>query len=262
MKNRDHSPSSNGAYLPGLIWTLIRTDFKTRYHGTFGGYLWALVKPLSMFIVLFTMFSVIFSMDPNYNLNLVIGLFLWEFFSESTRTGFICLQAKTFLLTKTKFPAWIIVLTSVANALITVLIFSVAVCSYITIFKRSLTLLEICCFGLYVFLFLLIIIGIGLAGSVLFLRYRDINQIWDLTLQVGFFIAPVIYPLDIIPEKFHFYLYAWLPTAVIQFTRSVLVKGQIPTLQAHAMLLGCAVLVLAVGALLYWRLAPSSLERL
>ena len=74
------------AYMPGLIWTLVRTDFKTRYHGTLGGYLWALLKPMTMFLVLLGVFSLIFSMDPDYPINLVIGLFVWDFFAEATRS--------------------------------------------------------------------------------------------------------------------------------------------------------------------------------
>jgi lipopolysaccharide transport system permease protein len=252
----------NTAYLPGLIWTLIRTDFKTRYHGTLGGYLWAIVKPITMFVVLYNVFSVIFSMDPNYTLNLIIGLFLWEFFAEATKTGIMSLREKTFLLTKTKFPSWVVVLTSVSSALITVTAFSIAVCIYISIFRRSLSLMEISIYGFYIFLFLVIIIGISLAGSVLFLRYRDINQIWELMMQAGFFFTPIIYPLAIVPHKFHIYLYAWLPTAVIQFSRSVLVKGEIPTVTANLMLVGSAAAVLFAGVVLYRRLAPRSLERL
>jgi len=262
LKNKIITNHRNGAFLPGLIWTLIRTDFKTRYYGTLGGYIWTLVKPLSMLVVLLTVFSVIFSMDPHYALNLVIGLFLYDFFSESTKTGLTCLHAKAFLLTKTKFPAWVVVLTSFSSAFITVSVFSIATCAYISIFRRPLGLLEISFFGFYIFLFLMIIIGIALAGSVLFLRYRDINQIWEVILQAGFFVAPIIYPLDIVPEKFRSYLYVWPPTAVIQFSRSVLVKGAIPTIQDHVMLLGSATVVLFLGIVLYCRLAPRSLERL
>jgi lipopolysaccharide transport system permease protein len=262
LKNRFIAAHQRWAFLPGLIWTLIRTDFKTRYHGTFGGYIWTLVKPLAMFVVLLTVFSIIFSKDPRYPVNLIIGLFLYDFFSESTKTGFTSLYAKTFLLTKTKFPAWIVVLTSVSSAFITVIVFGIAVCIYISIFRRPLGLLEICCFGFYIVLFVIIVVGISLAGSVLFLRYRDLNQIWELVLQAGFFAAPVIYPLDIIPEKFHFWVHVWFPTAVIQFSRSVLVDGKIPSIQAHLLLLGSAVAVLFLGIALYSRLAPRSLERL
>ncbi len=110
--NKPHILTSNsGAYLPDLIWTLVRTDFKTRYHGTMGGYCWALVKPLTMFAILCAVFSAVFKMDPNYNLNLIVGLFLWDFFSDATKTGFISLQTKSFLLTKTKVSPWIVVLT-------------------------------------------------------------------------------------------------------------------------------------------------------
>jgi lipopolysaccharide transport system permease protein len=254
--------NKRGAYLPGLVWTLVRTDFKTRYHGTLGGYLWALVKPLTMFLVLYAVFSVVFTKNSNYSLNLIIGLFLWDFFSDATKTGLVSLQTNTFLLTKTKFSSWVVVLTSVSNALITVTIFGIGVCVYISFFMHSLNLLEIGFFALYVFLFLIIILGIALAGSVLFLRYRDINQIWELLIQAGFFATPIIYPLDIVPHQFHFYFYVWLPTAVIQFSRSVLVEGKIPTLTAHLMLLGGTVVVLCTGVALYSRLAPRSLEKL
>ena len=52
----------------------------------------------------------------------------------------------------------------------------------------------------------------------------------------GFFLAPIIYPLDILPERFHFYLYIWPPTPVIEFSRSVLVRGVMPTLRGHTYL--------------------------
>src|SRR5918912_345808 len=103
----------------GLVWTLIRTDFKTRYHGTVGGFVWALLKPLSMFLVLLAVFSYVFSGEPQYRLDLIIGLFLYEFFQEGTRTGLLALRARGFLLTKARFPSWVLVLTSASNALIT-----------------------------------------------------------------------------------------------------------------------------------------------
>src|SRR5690349_20099581 len=64
----------------GLFWTLIRTDFKTRYHGSVGGFIWALLKPLAMFVVLVSVFSFVFATDPTYRLNLVLGIFLFDFF--------------------------------------------------------------------------------------------------------------------------------------------------------------------------------------
>ena len=84
------------AYLPGLIWTLVRTDFKTRYHGTLGGYLWALAKPLTMFAVLYGVFSVIFTMDTFYALNLIVEVVSVRFlFGSHQNRGFV-FHAKAF----------------------------------------------------------------------------------------------------------------------------------------------------------------------
>src|SRR5712691_10796399 len=115
------------APLAGLVWTLVRTDFKARYQPTIGGFLWALLKPFAMFLVLMAVFSLIFASDPRYQLNLIIGLFLWDFFAETTKVGLVSLHAKGFLLTKAKFPSWILVVTSASNALVTLAVFCVVI---------------------------------------------------------------------------------------------------------------------------------------
>src|SRR6185295_4489873 len=107
----------------GLVWTLVRTDFKARYHGTIGGFVWALFKPLSMFAVLMGVFSFLFAGNPVYKLNLIVGLFLWDFFAEGTKSGLIALHTRGFLLTKARVPSWILVVTAISNAAITLLVF-------------------------------------------------------------------------------------------------------------------------------------------
>ena len=86
--------TADRARFGGLVWTLIRTDFKTRYHGTVGGFVWALLKPLTMFLVLLTVFSYVFANEPGYKLDLIIGLFLYDFFQEATKSGLLSLRAK------------------------------------------------------------------------------------------------------------------------------------------------------------------------
>ena len=114
-----HRQRSSSPHLGGLIWTLVRTDFKARYHGTIQGFVWALLKPSMMFLVLMGVFSFIFASERDYRLNLIIGLFLWDFFVQGTSVGLISLMTKGYLVTKAKFPSWIIVVTSISNALIT-----------------------------------------------------------------------------------------------------------------------------------------------
>ncbi len=97
--------ASANASVWGLVWTLVRTDFKARYHGTPSGFLWALLKPTAMFVVLVAVFSLIFRGEPNYKLNLIIGLFLWNFFADATTTGMGSLAAKGFLRHEGALPA-------------------------------------------------------------------------------------------------------------------------------------------------------------
>ena len=108
--------------------------------------------------------------------------------------------------------------------------------------------------------FFLIVVGFSLATSVLFMKYRDLNQVWEVVAQAGFFIAPIIYPLSILPERLHFYLYIWPPTPVIMFSRSVLVDGVVPSGFAHVLLTLEALAVLALGILIYRRYAPRVAE--
>jgi lipopolysaccharide transport system permease protein len=247
----------------GLVWTLVRTDFKTRYHGTIGGFFWALLKPAAMFAVLLSVFSFVFTNTRVYALDLVVGLFLWDFFAESTKVGLGSLHSKGYLLTKARFPAWVLVVSSISNALITSLVFAVVTLTYLTVSRGHPPAIgALLCFAGYLAAMVLIVIGFALAASVLFLRYRDLNQVWDVMLQVGFFIAPIVYPLGVIPERLHIYLYLWPPTPIIQFSRAVLVEGTFPTARAHVLLAAGVLASLAVGWWIHRRMAPRAAEYL
>src|SRR6185503_4238156 len=102
-------------------------------------------------------------------------------------------------------------------------------------------------FGAYCLALLAIVLGFALTSSVLFLRYRDLNQVWDVVLQARFFIAPIVYPLRLLPERFHFYLYVWPPTPVIEFSRAALVTGVLPSTTGHVYLAADAVFCLLAG---------------
>jgi lipopolysaccharide transport system permease protein len=246
----------------GLVWTLVRTDFKARYHGTIGGFVWALLKPMTMFVVLMGVFSFLFASNPTYRLNLIVGLFLWDFFAEGTKSGLTSLHARGYLLTKASVPPWVLVVTSISNALITLAVFSVVIAIVLVDASHPPTPAALAAFVAYSVAMTAIVIGFSLAASVLFLRYRDLNQVWEVVLQAGFFIAPIIYPLDILPERFHFYLYAWPPTPVIEFSRAALVAGVMPTTRAHLYLAGEAAFCLAVGMVIFRLLSPRAAEYL
>ena len=254
-------PSPDVAW-PGLVWTLVRTDFKARYHGTASGFAWALLKPATMFAVLVAVFSFVFASEPTYKLDLIIGLFLWDFFADATKTGMTSLAAKSFLLTKAKLPGWIVVVTSMANALLTLAVFAVVATIFIVVSGRSPGIAAFAAFGTYLVALTLMVVGLSLASSVLYLRYRDLNQIWDMATQAGFFLAPVVYPLGVIPERFHLWLFLWPPTPVMEFARAALVDGVSSTARGYACLWVMVAVLLGGGAAVYRRYAPRAAEYL
>jgi len=255
------SKSSGRSWL-GLVWTLVRTDFKARYHGTLSGFVWALLKPLSMFVVLVTVFALVFAAEENYRLNLIVGLFIWDFFAEGTRTGLTSLHARAYLLTRARCPSWVLVVSSMSNPLLTLGVFSVAMTVFLSLAGRPPSAANLGLFVFYLLHLVAIVAGLALATSVLFLRYRDLNQVWDVAMQAGFFVAPIIYPIGVLPERVHFFLYLWFPTPIIEFARAVIVARTVPTPTAHVYLFLEAVIVLAGGIAVYRALAPRAAEYL
>ena len=243
----------------GLAWTLIRTDFKTRFHGTFSGFVWALLKPAAMFLVLMSVFSFLFK-DPSYKLQRVVGLFLWDFCAEGTKSGLAALHAKSFLFRKLRVPLWILVIAAIANPFLTLTVFTMVIVLFLAAIGQAPSLAAIGLFAFYCVSMTLIVVGFSLAASVLFLKYRDLNQVWDMVTQAGFFLAPIIYPLNIVPERFHFYFYIWPPTPIIEFSRAALVSGQAASPLAHVYLVVEVGAVLTIGALVLKRMGPRAAE--
>ena len=243
----------------GLAWTLVRTDFKTRFHGTLSGFVWALLKPAALFVVLMSVFSFLFP-DPAYKLQLVVGLFLWDFFAEGTKSGLASLHAKSFLFRKLRVPLWVVVVAAIANSFITLAVFTIVIVTFLALVGQLPSAVGLGLFALYGVALTLIVVGFSLATSVLFLKYRDLNQVWDVITQAGFFLAPIIYPLGIVPERYHFYFYVWPPTPIIEFSRAALASGPAPSALAHLYLFAEVVAVLTIGALILKKMGPRAAE--
>jgi homopolymeric O-antigen transport system permease protein len=154
------------------------------------------------------------------------------------------------------------VLTSASNAVITVALFSVVLMAFLALTGRAPSATAVGLYGLYMLQLFAIVSGFSLAASVLFMRYRDLNQVWEVITQAGFFIAPIVYPIGILPERLHVYLYAWPPTPIILFARSVLLEGRVPSALAHGLLLVETCLILGAGMLVYTLRAPRVAEEL
>ena len=185
-----------------LLKELTKTDFKLRYQGSVLGYLWALLRPLLMFAILYVVFVKLlkFGSDiPHYPVYLLCGTTMWSFFTECTSQGIQAIVNRGDLLRKISFPKYIVVvsatLTAVINMIINVgviIIFALinGVHFSFTWFLAIPAIFELYLFSLSLAFFL---------GSIN-VKYRDITSIWDVFTQALFYAVPIIYPISMIAE--------------------------------------------------------------
>lgn len=206
-----------------IIKQFAKTDFKLRYNGSVLGYFWSLLKPLMIFTILNFVFLNIFGQaDHLYPLRLITSLMLWNFFAEGTMTGLGSILSKAGILTKIKLPVWAIVVASSVHICISFLINLIILIFFFIYYSYYPTPTQILGFSFYVICTYLLILSISLITSVLYVRYRDLNQIWEVILLGGFYACPIIYPLYAIPEKFHWLLHLNPMTFLVQYTQEVM----------------------------------------
>lgn len=212
-----------------LLSELVRTDFKLRYQGSVLGYAWSLLRPLFMFAILYVVFVVVFPLGKgiqHFPVYLFMGLVIWNFFTEITQQSLGSIVGRGDLIRKISIPRWTIVFASSISSLISLGLNLVVFAGFMilnhvdvtfTLALLPLLLLEIYLFGLGVSLFL----------SAAFVKFRDLTYIWDVVVQAGFYLTPILYPLQQITNGFFQKLILLNPVAqVIQDARYVAVTKQ------------------------------------
>lgn len=183
-----------------LLKELTKTDFKLRYQGSALGYLWALLRPLMMFAILYVVFGQLlkFGSDiPHYPVYLLMGTTIWSFFSECTSQGIQAVVSRGELLRKVCFPKYIVVVSATLTAVINLLINLAVIVIFALVdgIAPSWTwlLVPIVLFELYT-----LCLGISFLLGAINVKYRDITSIWDVLMQALFYAIPIIYPISMI----------------------------------------------------------------
>ncbi|MBI2591896.1 ABC transporter permease [Candidatus Saccharibacteria bacterium] len=183
-----------------LLAELVRTDFKLRYQGSVLGYAWSLLRPLLLFLILYIVFVRFLKIGgdiPHFPVYLLLGIVLWNFFAEMTSQSLGSIVNRGDLVRKIRIPRWIIVLSSSISALINLFLNLLVVILFLFINEVDLleTTLWLPLILLEIYVFAL---GLSLFLAAAFVKYRDINYIWEVILQAGFYLTPILYPITLI----------------------------------------------------------------
>ncbi len=266
-----------------LTFNIALTQWKLRFFGSALGYLWQLVRPLLLFLVLYVFFTKVAKVGDVkgadhreyqfYGAQLLASIVLFTFFGEATSGAVRSVVDNEALVRKIQFPRLAIPLSVVLLACfnLTLNLIVVTVFSLIAGVTPTITWLEV---PAIIALLIVLSTGIAMLLSALFVYFRDVQPIWEVLTQVIFYASPIIIPiaavqLTLSPTLLHIYMLNPLAVIFQQF-RHAFVTHQTPSAAALIGSTGLSILepvaiVLAIFAVGFWtfnRIAPAVAEDL
>lgn len=257
-----------------LLRQLVITDFKLRYKGSVLGYVWSLLKPLALFAVLYVVFVQFLRFGegiPHFAVSLLLGIVLWNYFVEVTMNGLSAIVGRGDLMRKLSFPRYVVVVAGSFSALINLAINLLVVGLFIVFDGVTLSWHALLIIPLIIELFILAL-SVAFLLSAMFVRFRDVNYIWELLLQAGFYATPIIYPLAMAVEKapdVAIYLVLAPMAQIIQDARAAIISPQTDTILSvlhsgwyYIIPLGVVGLVAVSGTLYFKKRSPHFAEEI
>ncbi|MBU1201525.1 MAG: ABC transporter permease [Nanoarchaeota archaeon] len=230
-----------------LIKQLTITGFKLRYRGSVLGYFWSLLNPLLLLLTLYIVFALFMKINiPNYPLYLLIGILTWNFLSEGTVMSINSMVSNRELIRKMKFPTQSIIISSCVASFVVFLInllifFLLMVILKVNIYFTAVVL------PFYLIELFMLVLGLSLFLSALYVRYKDVIHIWNFFLLLGFWITPIVYSTDLVPfEYLRFYMLNPLARIIVDM-RGALLDNFIPTLKNIFITTIISILTFVVG---------------
>ena len=210
-----------------LLKQLVIRDVKLKYRRSFLGYVWSILNPLLLMMVLVIVFSNLFRFNiPHFPVYLLTGNVLFGFMTEATTMAISSITGNAPLIKKTYVPKYIFPLSRVTSSLVNMVFSMTALVLVVLITRTPVTpyvlLSPVIIIEVYVFC-----LGLGLFLSASSVFFRDIQYLWGVFITMWNYLTPIFYPVSIIPAKYvHWYkvlnpMYSYLA----QF-RDIVLYGQ------------------------------------
>ena len=230
----------------GLIKQLISRDIKLKYRRSVLGYLWSILNPLLIMLILTIVFSHMFRWKiKNFPVYLLCGNVIFNFFRLVTSKCCQAILNNAALIRKVYLPKYIFVFSRVTSGFVDLLFSLVALVLVMIITKNRFSLYNLLFFipCLEVYLFSL---GIGLFLAQANVFFRDIQYIYEVFCTALHYLTPLFYPIDVLPDSVRFMVENFNPLYlyVTMFRQCILLNSFI---DSHMMLRG---LLWALGAML------------
>ena len=245
-----------------LIKNLVISDLKTKYANSVMGFAWSMLTPLLMMLIMYFVFSNVFRFtQEHYALYLLIGITGWRFFANGTSTAMVSIVGKSSLVTKIYIPREILTLSIVISAFISSFLEFLVLIPLLLIFGASFSH-TILLFPVIQVIYFMIIYGLALMLASLYVYHRDLGHIWEVVLQIGFFLSPIVYPISLIPEMYKYYYMLNPITRLIEMYRAVLLYDSVPGFIDFGLTIVSGIILFVLGSWLFNRLSHRFAENI
>lgn len=240
-----------------LVGALVSRDLKVRYRRSAIGFLWTMLQPLLTMLVLRTVFSSLFQaksaeVPQNYEIYVLAGILFWNFFSQSIVASMNSLRGNAQLLQKLPVPKAVFPLATVLSGLVNLLFALLPLFVLLVVtghpLKPALLFLPVA-----IFIAALFTLGAGLLLSPLAVFFSDVVELIGVLLMLLFYLTPVIYPKDIVPEHLRWVVRFNPIRSILEVFRDPIYQGEIPPLSHLTVSVVIALLLLALGAWVFRR---------
>ena len=182
-----------------LIVELVSRDIKLKYRRSFLGYVWSILNPLLIMIVMTVVFSAMFQRNiDNYPVYLLIGRMTFEFMTTSTNAAMKSVTGNAALLKKTYIPKYIFTISKVTSCFID-FIFSLGALLIVMVFTRAPFYPTMFLFPYVIIQLYLFCVGLGFLLAALNVFFRDITYIYRAVTTAWMYLTPIFYPIEQLP---------------------------------------------------------------
>lgn len=239
-----------------LIVELVRTNFKLKYRGSVLGFLWVLMKPFFLFLIMYVIFSYLSRSggglsSETYAVYLLLGLVIFYFFNDGIVYGMNSLLDKSSIILKVNFNRSVAVLSSIILALINFIINMIIIAVVAAFVGVGASWLSFLYFVFIVVTLTMLILGMSYFSSILLVHLRDLTHVTELGMQLMFYASAVFFPVEIVPEQWRFLVQYNPIAAIIEAARNAILYGQVTRLTYVSVLFGLSIVLYLFGRIYF-----------
>lgn len=235
----------------GLLNELVIRDIKVKYRRSVLGYVWSVLNPLLMMIVIATVFAHMFRFDiDNYPIYLLTGQLIYNFYSDSTNLSMTSIICSGSLIKKVHLPKYIFPLSRTLSSFVNLLFSLAAILIMLAITRTKITPV-IFLFPLPLFYVLLLCIGMGLILSVLAVYFRDMLHLYSVFLTALMYLTPIFYPVKQLPSYALSIIKLNPLYHIVLMFRNIVMYGTFPTLKENLICFSFGALSIIIGLIIF-----------